>query len=108
MTKMHASVAVVVSPVLLALVAGGFLSFGPEGGAAAATKPPAKWPDEVFRRFSVDIHVPDWDPALLSRFDGEEFVETLARGGVQSMCSTPTRTWACACGGPRSASGTPP
>ena len=60
-----------------------------EGGGTVASaeqeaKPPATWPDEVFRRFSVDIHVPDWDPALLSRFDGEEFVETLARGGVQS------------------------
>ena len=41
MTKMHASVAVVVSPVLLALVAGGFLFFGPEGGAAAAAEPAA-------------------------------------------------------------------
>jgi hypothetical protein len=28
--------------------------------------------------------VPDWDPALLSRFDATELVETLARGGVQS------------------------
>jgi len=42
------------------------------------------WPDEVYRRSSVDIHVPDWDPALLSRFNAAEFVETLARGGVQS------------------------
>ena len=41
MTKMHASVAVVVSPVLLALVAGGFTFFGPEGGAAAAAEPAA-------------------------------------------------------------------
>jgi len=52
--------------------------------AEQQAKPPAKWPDEVYRRFSVDIHVPDWDPALLSRFDGEEFVETLARDGGQS------------------------
>jgi hypothetical protein len=28
--------------------------------------------------------VPDWDPALLSRFNAAELVETLARGGVQS------------------------
>lgn len=52
----------------------------PEPGGNA----PTKWPDEVYRRFSVDIHVPDWDPALLSQFDGEQFVETLASGGVQS------------------------
>ena len=57
---------------------------GPLTSAEPASNPTTKWPDEVFRRFSVDIHVPDWDPALLSRFDGEEFVETLARGGVQS------------------------
>ncbi|MHB0959575.1 MAG: alpha-L-fucosidase [Pirellulaceae bacterium] len=42
------------------------------------------WPGGAYRRFSVDIHVPDWDPALLSRFNGAEFVETLASGGVQS------------------------
>ena len=47
-------------------------------------RPPGRWPDEVYRRFSVDIHVPDWDPALLSRFDAATFVETLFRGGIQS------------------------
>ena len=41
MNKMQASVAVVVSPVLLALVAGGFLPSGREGGAAAAAEPAA-------------------------------------------------------------------
>ncbi len=57
-------------------------------GAASPVTAPAprlsKWPDEVYRRSSVDIHVPDWDPALLGRFDATEFVETLGRGGVQS------------------------
>ena len=61
----------------------------PEGNVSAALaeqepQPPTRWPDTVFRRSSVDIHVPDWDPALLSRFNAEEFVETLSRGGVQS------------------------
>ena len=57
---------------------------GAEPSSAGLLPKPSKWPDEVFRRGSVDIHVPDWDPALLSRFDAAEFVETLARGGVQS------------------------
>jgi hypothetical protein len=56
----------------------------PERTAGGALPKPSKWPEEVFRRSSVDIHVPDWDPALLSRFNAAEFVETLARGGVQS------------------------
>jgi hypothetical protein len=43
-----------------------------------------RWPEEVYRRSSVDIHVPDWDPALLGHFDAAEYIETLARGGVQS------------------------
>jgi len=58
-----------------------------EPATTAAAVPPkkaSKWPEEVYRRSSVDIHVPDWDPALLSRFNAGEFVETLARGGVQS------------------------
>ncbi|OHB81285.1 MAG: hypothetical protein A2V98_02455 [Planctomycetes bacterium RBG_16_64_12] len=57
---------------------------GEEQPSAGPFAKPSNWPDEVFRRCSVDIHVPDWAPALLSRFDGAEFVETLARGGVQS------------------------
>jgi hypothetical protein len=77
----------------LASLGGGAASGGLSGilltGGAEPASPnplskPSKWPDEVYRRFSVDIHVPDWDPALLGRFDAAEFVETLARGGVQS------------------------
>ena len=41
MNKMQASVAVVVSPVLLAIVAGGLLPSGLEGGTAAAAEPAA-------------------------------------------------------------------
>ncbi len=69
--------------------AGGVLASALAAEAALSAVPPsrpsaAKWPEEVYRRSSVDIHVPDWDPALLSRFNAAEFVETLARGGVQS------------------------
>lgn len=46
---------------------------------------PTKWPDQVYRRFSIDTHVPDWDPQLLSRFNAEEYVGNIARGGLQTM-----------------------
>jgi hypothetical protein len=45
----------------------------------------AAWPDESYRRFSVDIHVPDWDPALLSDFDAAQYVDCMARAGVQAL-----------------------
>ena len=45
----------------------------------------AGWPGKVFRRYSVDMHVPDWSPELLSRFDAEQFVGLIAEGGAQSM-----------------------
>ncbi|HZP00250.1 MAG TPA: alpha-L-fucosidase [Terriglobia bacterium] len=46
---------------------------------------PTEWPAEVYRRFSIDTHVPDWDPQLLSRFDAAEYVGNIARGGLQTM-----------------------
>lgn len=45
----------------------------------------SKWPAEVYRRFSVDMHVPDWDPALLSRFDAKQYVGLMGRAGMQSL-----------------------
>ena len=44
-----------------------------------------EWPDQVFQRYSVDIHVPDWDPALLSRFDAEDYVSTIAQAGQRAL-----------------------
>ena len=43
------------------------------------------WAKGAFRRFSVDIHVPDWHPDLLSRFDAAEYVGHIARSGQQSL-----------------------
>ncbi len=43
------------------------------------------WPRDVYRRYSVDIHVPDWDPQLLGRFNAAEFVGAIARGGLKSF-----------------------
>jgi hypothetical protein len=44
-----------------------------------------EWPRDVYRRYSVDIHVPDWDPQLLGRFNAAEFVGAIARGGLKSF-----------------------
>jgi len=44
-----------------------------------------RWPDKVYRRFSVDIHIPDWHPDLLKHFDPEKYVANIARGGAQSL-----------------------
>ena len=46
---------------------------------------PTRWPDQVYRRLLVDMHVPDWHPDLLSRFDPVDYVETIARAGFQSF-----------------------
>ena len=43
------------------------------------------WFQHAYRRFSVDIHVPDWHPDLLSRFDAAEYVGHIARAGHQSL-----------------------
>ncbi len=43
------------------------------------------WPAEAYRRFAVDIHVPDWDEALLGEFDGSQFVKNMAEAGAQSV-----------------------
>ena len=44
-----------------------------------------KWPSQTYRRLIVDMHVPDWDPVLLSRFDPEDYVRTIADAGFQSI-----------------------
>ena len=53
--------------------------------AVAATGGTTRWPSQVFRRFSVDIHVPDWHPDLLGRFDPQAYVDCMVRAGVQSL-----------------------
>lgn len=43
------------------------------------------WYRRSFRRFLVDIHIPDWDPRFLSRLDPSKFVDTLGKGGSTSI-----------------------
>src|ERR1039457_6709538 len=56
-------------------------------GVASAATPAGLplWPSQTYRRFSVDTHVPDWDPQLLGRFDPAAFIGNIARAGFQSM-----------------------
>ncbi len=43
------------------------------------------WPDQVYRRSLLDMHIPDWDPALLSKFDPDDIVKTITEAGFQSV-----------------------
>ncbi len=52
--------------------------------ANAGTKIP-RWPDETYRRGLIDMHVPDWDPILLSKFDPVDIMKAIAGAGFQSM-----------------------
>lgn len=46
---------------------------------------PPRWTDAVYQRHSVDIHIPDWHPALLSKFNAVDWVSNMATAGVQSL-----------------------
>jgi hypothetical protein len=57
----------------------------PGDPAAEQGTPIARWPDQVYRRLLVDTHIPDWNPVLLSRFDAETYVSTIAGAGFQAL-----------------------
>ena len=44
-----------------------------------------RWPTDTYRRLLVDMHIPDSDPVLLSRFDPEEYVRTIADAGFEAL-----------------------
>jgi hypothetical protein len=46
---------------------------------------PVKWPTQTYRRYLADMHVPDSYPVLMSRFDPEDYVRTIADAGFQSI-----------------------
>ena len=61
---------------------------GAAAGAEAVVKTPGerpRWPGQVYRRNLVDMHIPDWDPALLSKFIPADIVKTIADAGFQSI-----------------------
>ena len=61
---------------------GPLLAFGPQAGAVETPAPRPRWPDQVYRRSLIDMHIPDWDPALLSKFDAHDIVKTHCGGGL--------------------------
>lgn len=42
------------------------------------------WYEKSFRRHLCDMHIDDWDPSFLSKFDPEVYVNNLKTAGVQS------------------------
>jgi hypothetical protein len=67
--------------------AGAWPKLNAEAGTRAeeTASAPAKWPEGAYRRLLVDTHIPDWDPALLARFNASEYVATIANAGFQSL-----------------------
>ncbi len=61
-----------------------------------------KWFQRGYRRMLVDMHIPDWDPAFLSKFDPAEMVRLYKVAGLTSvmfyaqshvgLCNWPTRS----------------
>jgi hypothetical protein len=52
---------------------------GQEGNAG----PP--WYAHAWRRAVIDMHIPDWDPLFLSRFDPDQYVARLVQSRAQSI-----------------------
>ncbi len=50
--------------------------------AAEAETP---WYQHAYRRAVIDMHIPDWDPAFLSKFDPAEYARQLERSRAQSV-----------------------
>lgn len=57
--------------------------------ATEAETPPASsprpWYEGAYRRAVIDMHIPDWDPQFLARFDPTEYVERLQTARAQSI-----------------------
>ena len=49
------------------------------------------WYQRCYRRFLVDMHIPDWDKRFLSKLDAGAYVSTLAKGkstGIMLYCNS--------------------
>jgi hypothetical protein len=53
--------------------------------AKPASRTPDRWYEHVWRRAVIDMHIPDWDPEFLSRFDPDEYVRALRTSRAQSI-----------------------
>ncbi len=43
------------------------------------------WYTTAYRRAVIDMHIPDWDDAFLSRFDADQYVAMLVKARAQSI-----------------------
>src|ERR1019366_2992288 len=44
-----------------------------------------RWFESAWRRSTIDMHIPDWDPKFLSEFDVERYVDAFVRSRAQSV-----------------------
>ncbi len=52
---------------------------------------PNDWYQRCYRRFLVDMHIPDWDPRFLSELDAKTYVSTLTKSkssGIMVYCNS--------------------
>ena len=47
--------------------------------------PKRGWYERAWRRAVIDMHIPDWDPAFLSKFDAAQYVSRLQQSRAQSI-----------------------
>lgn len=57
----------------------------PRLAAADETAEPAPWFTHAYRRAVIDMHIPDWDPAFLSKFDPRQYADMLVKSRAQSV-----------------------
>ncbi len=55
---------------------------GTKAGASSRT---GRWFETAWRRAVIDMHIPDWDPAFLSAFNPDQYVDALVRSRAQSV-----------------------
>jgi len=56
------------------------------GAASIASQPAAMpWYQTAWRRAVIDMHIPDWDPQFLSKFNPDEYVARLKESRAQSI-----------------------
>ena len=44
-----------------------------------------RWFEHAWRRAVIDMHIPDWDPEFLSRFDPDDYVRALVTSRAESI-----------------------
>ncbi len=56
-----------------------------EGTQPVSGRTQRSWFENTWRRAVIDMHIPDWDGAFLSRFDPDAFVNALVTSHAQSV-----------------------